>query len=576
MKRATFLSSAVLLAVTCSSFFAANGQTNVNIGSGMQVVSDGMQVSMTGGNFINDGRYTDTTGTFNMLGGILVSGSGNTTLNNLNINNTGSSRFNSLVSVNNITNLISGDLDANNNLFIRSDRFAGANMAVSGVLSGNVLGLATRPSVSAGPCPAFSSTLSLNISGPVVVYQWQSSPDSITWSDVAGATTYVYTPVVTADAYYRCRLSTTNSAYTENTPGVKLTLTGIPAAATVSGSGIHCANATLLAAGGSGGVIYFQDTVSGGVSTLSPSVSEYIASSGTYYFRSRSAAGCWGPEGNAAVTIISRVTPSVSMVANPGTRICEGSNTTFTALPLNGGTAPFYRWYVNGFPAGTNDSTFSYVPYNGDRVEVDVTTSNWCVTDTNASIQATMTVDPNIPPVVSIAASPGTNIANGQSDTLQAIVENGGPAAAYQWLKNGAIIPGATSAIYISSSFHNRDSIACVVTRGGICALASSNSIVITVITAGVRNLIAGSNIGIIPNPSKGDFMVKGTMAGGISELMMEVTNMLGQVVYKRNIEVNNGRIDEHVNIGNMQNGTYILSLITGGERAAFHIVVER
>ena len=90
------------------------------------------------------------------------------------------------------------------------------------------------------------------------------------------------------------------STYTTTT---SVTILSTPAVTTVSGGGTFCTSATITAAGGSGGTIYFQGTTTGGTSIATASTSQSVTSSGTYYFRSRSSGGCWGTEGSVAVVI---------------------------------------------------------------------------------------------------------------------------------------------------------------------------------------------------------------------------------------------------------------------------------
>ncbi len=92
----------------------------------------------------------------------------------------------------------------------------------------------------------------------------------------------------------------------------------------VTGGGTVCINTTLTASNGSDGTIYYQGTTSGGTSTGTPSSSQFITTSGTYYFRAQSAAGCWGPEGSQTVVIN---TPPVTT----GVTICAGSSGTLTS-----------------------------------------------------------------------------------------------------------------------------------------------------------------------------------------------------------------------------------------------------
>jgi hypothetical protein len=176
----------------------------------------------------------------------------------------------------------------------------------------------------------------------------------------------------------------------------------LPAIVTVSGAGTFCVSTTISASGGTGGTIYFQGTTSGGISTATASSSQLISSTGTYYFRAQSAAGCWGPEGSAAVTITTPVTPTVSIaaLANP---VASGAGASFTATP----SLPVltYQWYKNTLPVGTGTDTYTYTPVvAGDQVYVDMTTSSTCVTSANATSN-TITMTINAPAAFNVTGS---------------------------------------------------------------------------------------------------------------------------------------------------------------------------
>ena len=227
----------IILFVLCIlSFAAINAQVSLKIGSGSYLVTKGTaQLVIDTGSIVNNGNYMDSTGTLVASGGIAVSGSGVTRLNNFTVSNTQHSVMNSTVSVYKTANLSSGFLDANNNLYVRSDASSAANMVVSGVLANNVKGIIAKATATSGACPSYTSNLSLNISGPVVNYQWQKSTDSASWTNVSGATLSAYTATVTATVFYRCSLTTSNSSFSEATPGVKLLYGPLPDAGSITG-----------------------------------------------------------------------------------------------------------------------------------------------------------------------------------------------------------------------------------------------------------------------------------------------------------------------------------------------------
>ena len=57
---------------------------------------------------------------------------------------------------------------------------------------------------------------------------------------------------------------------------------------------------------------------------------------------------------------------------------------------------------------------------------------------------------------------------------------------------------------------------------------------------------------------------------------MVEITNMLGQVVYTGKIQATGGNIDQKITLGNVANGMYLLNLGTDAQHTIFHFVIEQ
>jgi Big-like domain-containing protein/type IX secretion system substrate protein len=289
--------------------------------------------------------------------------------------------------------------------------------------------------------------------------------------------------------------------------------------------------------------------------------------------------GCTRNMSDSAVIIVNPlITPSVSFYSHDIDTTCLGSSVTFTATPVLGGHAPDYQWSVNSIAVGTDTATYSYVPVNGDVVAVVMKSDTACLTTDLASNEVTMVVDTVYIPSITISGYSGLVTSKGQSITLTAAVSNGGTNPKYQWIKNGVVIAGATNATYTSVTFANKDSVTCLVLGSAKCGLPTFNSVIMQITTVGVTEIAHGMEVNVIPNPNNGTFTVKGSL--GISTedgVSLEVTNMLGQSVYKSSVMVRDGSINAEVNLGNsIASGMYLLSVISGNEHQVFHIVVKQ
>ena len=81
-----------------------------------------------------------------------------------------------------------------------------------------------------------------------------------------------------------------------------------------------------------------------------------------------------------------------------------------------------------------------------------------------------------------------------------------------------------------------------------------------------------------MPNPNSGLFTLKGTLGTAVDEeVTIEVTDMIGQVIYNKKVLVSGGRINEQVQLNNgLANGMYLLNLQSASDNKAFHFVIEQ
>lgn len=286
------------------------------------------------------------------------------------------------------------------------------------------------------------------------------------------------------------------------------------------------------------------------------------------------------PGGCASTTVISVATsvmPAASVTLSPGGPLCQGATVAFTAATTYGGSAPALTWFVNGAVVGSG-STYSYIPAPSDNVLCRLVSNMQCrMADTVYSASASMTVYPLYNPVVTISTNPGLYVFPGQAVTLSALTVDAGPAPQYQWYLNGAEISGATSVSYTSSAYADKDSITCRVTGTAGCGTAGYKSVVMHVFPTSVGNTGHKDGVTIYPNPSNGSLVVHGDVPGMNEEVVIEISNVLGQVIYRKPVVISNGVLDENVQLSNtLANGMYMLNLKTSAENKVFHFVLEK
>ena len=265
-----------------------------------------------------------------------------------------------------------------------------------------------------------------------------------------------------------------------------------------------------------------------------------------------SSAPCANPvsaNSNPITITTTAVVPSVTIAAST-TSVCAGGSVTFTATPVNGGTAPTYQWQINGTNVtGATNATFTSTTLaNNDVVTVIMTSNDPCAnptTDTSNPVTITTT---SVTPSVTIAAS-ATSICTGGSVTFTATPVNGGPAPAYQWQINGITVPGQSTATFTTTTLNNNDIVTVIMTSNDPCAnpvTATSNAVTITAtsvtpsvtIAASATSICTGSSVTFTATPVNGgpaptyQWQINGTNVTGATNATFTSTTLVnGDIV---------------------------------------------
>jgi hypothetical protein len=273
--------------------------------------------------------------------------------------------------------------------------------------------------------------------------------------------------------------------------------------------------------------------------------------------------------------------PHADVILTPNDTVCKGTVVTATAATTYGGTAPYYVWFRNGTLVPVTGPSISFGANNGDQVFVVLYSNDPCrLGPSDSSAIVRVVVDTPVQPIVTITGNPGITVGRGQNDTLHATVTNA-VNPAYQWYINGIPVTGATTPTLVYSSYATQaeDSVSCQVTSNGVCTITGHQWVYIKVSAEGVSQITGNaSDITVGPNPNKGEFMIRGSLGTTIDEeVSLEITDILGQVVYKDKVTAKNGKMNQEISLsGSLANGMYILTLRSETESKVFHVVVEQ
>lgn len=351
------------------------------------------------------------------------------------------------------------------------------NPAISNSLTVSVLPIlpvsvsvsAPSSSVCEGQTLGFSAALVNGGSAPS--YQWRVNGASVPG---ATSTTYSYAPAngdsVSCIAVSSAQCTSGNPAASNPVevvvhPYLPLSVTITSTAITVCSGVAVTFTANALNAGDDP---VYQWIKNGAVIPDSSGNSLTILPSNNDVIKCKVTSGYACATGNPATSnqIKMKVNPSYPVsitISTPQTNICDGSNSTFTAVSVNGGVFPVYQWRVNGnLISGINTSTYTYQPSNFDTVTCTLQSTLGCTIGNPATSNAIiMTTNALVPVDVSITASayavmPGTSV------SFTAVPLNGGTSPVYQWKVNNNNV-GTNSAV-MTYTPSNNDAVKCVMT----------------------------------------------------------------------------------------------------------------
>lgn len=95
-------------------------------------------------------------------------------------------------------------------------------------------------------------------------------------------------------------------------------------------------------------------------------------------------------------------------------------------------------------------------------------------------------------------------------------------------------------------------------------------------VTGVADELQAAGGFSIFPNPSSGRFTVQARLAKATPGLQVVVRNVLGQEVLRKAVRETPGQLHETIDLGNLANGLYLVSLGTGADVLTQRVMVQK
>ncbi|MBS1771368.1 MAG: SBBP repeat-containing protein [Bacteroidetes bacterium] len=305
------------------------------------------------------------------------------------------------------------------------------------------------------------------------------------------------------------------------------------------------------------------------------------------YYVSTAVLGMCSSKDSIAVVVQSRITPDVTTTIVPGANLCIGDTAYLWATGINGGTAPSYQWYVNNVPIPGSTNSFLVAPNlaNGDTLYCIYTSSAPCVTKpTDTSLPIYISVSGPVKPIVTLTATPGLNVYDGDPITFIANPTYGGNKPKYAFYVNGNLVQAYSFKNFylgvMGYDFKTGDSVSCCMNSDLSCSLphdACSPYLKIgkhIVVPSSVSNVNVGDALTIYPNPNNGNFTLKGTVAY-TGEMDVDVVNALGQVLFTKRVKVQDGEVNASIYTGELPAGVYTLRVKAGDASQTLRLVVN-
>jgi hypothetical protein len=271
-----------------------------------------------------------------------------------------------------------------------------------------------------------------------------------------------------------------------------------------------------------------------------------------------------------SISIYKKVSPAVTITAST-TTFCYGTNVTFTATPVNGGSNPGYRWIINNVVYSTSGNTYTTNQLQNQSViyaELLRNDTEPCLLTTYAkSNEIIVTVTPGtLVPAISISGNAVVN--TGQQTIINSSIVNGGTSPKYQWQDSTGpllwqTIQGAINPSINYTPQKTGDKLRCILTSNQSCvtqfnAVSTPITFTVNVPTAAPSLIISGQSVRIFPNPASNTVFIDSLLLADRWQ-SLEIISIDGKRSLVQYSLVNQTKIS--IDISNLPSGLYIIKL---------------
>jgi len=387
------------------------------------------------------------------------------------------------------------------------------------------------------PVAGFSSATSVCVGdGVIFTDQSTNTPTSWAWNMVGATpdTSTMQNPIMIYNTVgtYSVTLIVINPNGTDTlTMSNYITVNPIPAKPTISvgGSTTFCQGDSIMLTSSSGTGNLWSNGMTNQIL--------FVTSAGDYSVTVTDGNGC-SAISDTTTTMVNAAPATPTITANGPTTFCDGGSVTLTSSSTSGNV-----W-------STSDTTESITVSSVSSITVSVVDSNGC--SSLASAVTTIATNPN-PPVPSIQA-------NGNVLTADL-------SSAYQWYMDSTLITGATFQNYTIPQ-SGTYSVAVIDING-----CSTLSAPFTGTYTTIGELEEAVHFNVFPVPSDGNIQIVLETVEN-ETYTLELTNIVGELIYSRNLENLSGQFHYTFNLSEYGPGVYFVKLNNGAEGFSRKVIV--